>query len=956
MILKNHKILGVGCLILSFVFSFSTLHSQESPGHDIKQFRNLTEAIKGSEELLAKYRDSDFTPNVMFQLVELYAKRSVLKFQREMLVFEQAENNFERGLLKTEPNLPRIDYSAAIKLAAELLQKFPNVGFRDKVIYRIAYCQLETGNGKKAMEYFDQLAEETNDKQLLEESYFRLGEHYFETKAYDKAVVYYDRLLSSWDSPYFDMALYKLGWCYYNVDDFSQSIGTFLFLIEDSKLLERLETELGKTKADLRDEAIKNISINFAEFGGAAKAGEFLKEYKDKDFTEEILQHLAEIFKKRNFYEEAVETLNVLIGFYPYKPKSAIAQKAIVDNYELAGEKGRADVERAKLVDQYGPGSPWLKQIPAGKVRQEILGIAEEFLYTLGSEAHERARQSANSVASYELAIIKYKEFIEKFEFSDRAQKVQFYLAECFYETGKFREAAESYYDVILKYPNSELREISAYNQVLAYDHLLQKDTVIDSTEFHLFNFLGKGKTQKDTLNVLNSNQAQLLQACNDFYLFHSESPNLPEVLMNYAQILYELEYIPLAREVYQKVVEHSPANPMLPQAYMMLAQCDFKQEYYLEADLLFQNVVKLFPDSSRYVSKANKMIASSRFKNAEMHLQKGDSTLAAQEFEKISTLTADPAIAEQALFEAALQYENIGRKNKSVELYEMMSLQFPGSHLIDESFFKAGVLSEELENWQRAATNYLALFKHDPNSRYASRSLFFAAKCYETAGDLSKARTYFQEYIINYAVDPDRYVEAAFRRGEIAYNQNSLETALKDFQFVIDAHQKFVEQNISIESYVPANAQFLTAEIFFKFFDKIKLKPPLKRNLKRKRSAFAKVIKAYTEAAKFKVADWTTASSYKIGVTFEAFADAVFKSPRPRNLSGEDLNKYDDKLWETVVPFKEKALETYRANLKQAAENSIENNWVLQSRKRVEALVNELGLAQVKLSQEGGS
>jgi len=386
------------------------------------------------------------------------------------------------------------------------------------------------------------------------------------------------------------------------------------------------------------------------------------------------------------------------------------------------------------------------------------------------------------------------------------------------------------------------------------------------------------------------------------------------------------------------------------------MAQCDFKQENYLEADLLFQNGVRLFPDSARYVSKANNMIASSRFKNAEMLLQKGDSTLAAQEFEKISTLTADPAIAEQALFEAALQYENIGSKNKSVELYETMSLQFPASQLIDESFFKAGILSEELENWQRAATNYLALYKHDPNSKYASRSLFFAAKCYETAGDFDKARTYFQEYTIAYTVDPDRYVEAAFRRGEIAYNHISHETALKDLQFVLEAHRKFVEQNISVESYIPANAQFLIAEISFKSFDKIKLKPPLKRNLKRKRSAFTKVIKAYTEAAKFKVADWTTASSYKIGVTFEAFADAVFKSPRPKNLSGEDLKKYDDKLWETVVPFKEKALETYQANLKQAAENSIENNWVLQSKKRAEALMDELGIAQVKLSQEAGS
>ncbi len=67
-------------------------------------------------------------------------------------------------------------------------------------------------------------------------------------------------------------------------------------------------------------------------------------------------------------------------------------------------------------------------------------------------------------------------------------------------------------------------------------------------------------------------------------------------------------------------------------------------------------------------------------------------------------------------------------------------------------------------------------------------------------------------------------------------------------------------------------------------------------------------------------------------------------------------MKKYDNKLWKTVVPFKEKALEAYQANLKQAAETNIENNWVLESKKRVEALSIELGVSQAKLSQEVGS
>lgn len=942
---------------LSFylVLAYRPLSGQESAGQDIKKIRNIAEAISASKELLEKFPESDFTPNVMFQLVELYAKRSVLNFQRDMLVFEEAEENYDKGLLKDEPPLPRIDYSDAINLANELLKKFPNVSFRDKVLYRIAFCHLEEGDEAKAMAHFDSLARETTDKQLLEESYFRLGEYYFEQKEFQSAVDIYTKLLNSWDSPYFDIALYKLGWCYYNLDNYADAIGYFLYLMDDIKLLERLEMQfLGKTKADLRSEAIEYIAICFAEFGGAAKASEFLEEHKEKDYSKTVLLHLVDIYQKRNFYADAIETLNVLLDFYPFNPEAAKFQKQIVENYELAGEKAQADEAREKLIAQYGPGSDWLKQIPAGEVRQEILSIAEEFLYTLGAQAQERA-QASKDAAEYELAVAKYREFIEKFESSKRAHKVQFYLAESLYESGKFDQAAEAYFDLILKYPDTEFRETAAYNRILAYNHLLQTNGKVDSSEFFLYNFLGKSEEHLDVIKVKNRHQAQLLQACNDFYIFHSESQKLPEVLINYAQILYELEYFSFAKGVYQKVLDRAPQNHLLPQAYIMIAQCDFKLENYLQAETAFRQVVELFPDSVKYVARANKMIASSTFKNAETYLTNGDTVSAANEFEKVSNLTADPDIAERALFEAALQFETLGNKNKAVELYERLAPQFPKSELIDESLFKAAVLNEELENWPRAAQNYLALYKHDQNSQYASKSLFLAAKSYENAGDFDKARTYYQEYTIVYPGDPDRYLEAAFKRGEIAYNQDLKKVALKDFQFVIETYDKFVRQNINVESYIPANAQFLIAEISLASFKKIKLKPPLKRNLKRKRSAFQRVIKAYTAAAKYKVAEWTTASSYKIGATFEAFADAVFNSPRPKKLSAENLKKYNDKLWQTVVPFKEKALETYQANIKQASENQIENNWILESKKRVEALSAELDISSVKLSQETG-
>jgi TolA-binding protein len=943
--------------ITTVIISTASLHGQEVPGQDIKTIRNLAKAITDSETLLAKYPDSDFTPNLMFQLSELYAKRAALRYQREMMMYEEALEKFDQNIIENEPAIPRINLTDAIDMCYKILDKYPNIPFRDKVLYRIAIWHLQEGNREKSVEYFEKVALETTEKQLLEEANFRLGEYHFDIRHYEKAIDYYSRLLNSWDSPFFDMALYKMGWSQYNLNNYAEAISTFIYLIEDINLVKEVNSEvLGKTKADLRREAVEYVAISFAEYGGPQKAQGFLKERKDKDYSVQILLDLADLYQRRNFYANAIETLNVLLDFYPDNPDAPKYQQKIVENYELAGDKEKANDARAKLVAKYGPGSPWLGRIRDEAHQQEVLDIVEKSLYTLGTDAQAKAQETKLKL-DYQLAIDRYNSYLEKFPNSERTAKVLFYLSESLYDIAQFSEAADSYYELIVRYPNSEFRELAAFNRILAYDKLLQNNSFSDSTTLILNDFLGKGKTQADTIRVHNSFQAYLLQASNEFYLLFPNSQKLPEVLMKFAQTLYELAEYTLAKETYQRVINGPSTNGYLAQAYTMTAQCAFNLGDYEEAEGWFQKLTQLFPDSARYVERANTMIASARFKVAQSFMQKGDTLAAAAEFEKISFISPDSAVAERALFEAALHYEQIGNKEKALTLLESMPNRFPNSTLIDNSLFKAGVICEELEDWNRAATNYLALYKHDPQSQFAAKGLFFAAKSYENAGDYDKARTYYDEYTKIYFDDPDRYLEAAFRKGEIAYNQSRYKAAVQDFEFVVSSHHKFVAQNADVENYIPARAQFLIGEILFDSFQKLKLSPPFERKLRRKKAQFEQVLKAYTEAAKFRVADWTTASSYKIGIAFEEFANALLDSPRPKNLSGSALQEYNSKLWQSVLPFKQKALNTYQANVKQAIQNKIENTWVTESKKRMDALTIELGLESGKeFEQRTGS
>ena len=135
-----------------------------------------------------------------------------------------------------------------------------------------------------------------------------------------------------------------------------------------------------------------------------------------------------------------------------------------------------------------------------------------------------------------------------------------------------------------------------------------------------------------------------------------------------------------------------------------------------------------------------------------------------------------------------------------------------------------------------------------------------------------------------------------------------------------------------------------MIGEIHFQDYCRIELVPPLENNLNKKRELYTAVLTAYRDAGKFNVAEWTTAATHKIGMTYEEFVSAFERSPRPDNLSDTELVSYNQKLNEYSEPFKMQALETYKANVQRAEQSNIENEWIAESRKRMQQLMIELG------------
>jgi TolA-binding protein len=906
--------------------------------------RDLERAIVEGEQLIAKYPDSDFTPTVMFQLVELYVKRSTHVYQQQMAAYDSLLKRYDGGEIKTEPVMPRPSYRPSIEMGYKILDKYPAAPFVDKVVYRIAICHLEENNLERAKEFFHKLLAEYPKSGYLLESHFRLGEYYFDRRQYVEAVNHYSKLLNNWQNPFFDMALYKLAWSYYNQNDFSKAISTFIYLIDDINLLDKApNTEiLGKTKTDLRKESIEYVAQCFADYGGARKAETFMNQFGEKPYSLEIFMRLAETYQARNFYDEAINTLDAILRLWPYHEQAPDFQNKIVSNYLQAGDLQKAEEARVKLVKNYGPGGAWLGKFPEGPAREKALASAEETLLTLATEAQARG-QKEMSEKSYRTAIERYSDFLQKFPKSPNAGKVQYYQAECFYEIKDYANAAKAYHQVVMNFPNSEFKADAAYNRILAHLEELSTTQNTDTTTFYLADFLGSGKT--DTLRVPNSIYPNALVACNDFIKLLPTSEKMPDILMKYGESLFSLQKPDMAQRVYSKLIKDLPASSFVVQAHLLNAQCAIQMEQYLEAESWARTVVEKYPDSTRQVERAYRLINSAKFKLAEGFKKKGDAMTAAQAFDNIALSSNDSTISELALVEAALQYEQGGNKDKAIDTYEKLYYQFPHSKRVDEALFKAAMLCEESSNWTRAAQNYLALVSLRATSPYAAKAVFASAQCYENAGLLENALKTYDRYLATYKSDPGQYLEALCRAGEICYKRKDYQVAANYFNNTIESYRRYVRESQPVDVYMAAQAQFLLGEIHYETYRQVNLEAPLDKNLKRKQALFNEVLNDYKEAASYQVADWTTAASFKIGATFEEFARFFWESPR-QQIAEDLMAKYEEQLQQKIRPFKEKAFAAYQSNVKQAEENGVNNQWVEQSRQRMDALGVELGIA----------
>lgn len=969
---------------------------------EVLERRERLDAIAAFEEFLQRYpNDPRYTPDVMFRLAELYYERSADDQAVAMRDYEEQLKKLDPEKNPTLPPEPKVDFNKSIALYRRLINDFPDYKLNDASWYLLGYCEEKQEDFEKARQSYEQLIARYPKSKFTTEAWVRIGEYYFD--AYDvadaltRAADAYEHAVADTKHPLYDKALYKLGWVYYRMDRFDDAVARFIALVDyyEAEAKRKNDEEVG---GDLRSEALQYTAISFVDekWGSLAKAQETFARLGGRRYEGEIYRRMADVYFDQTKHPEAIEAYRLVLQKDPLNKDAPKIQQRIVQAYERDRRLDEAFAESSKLANMFVPGTPWYEKWKRDpEVVQAAGELAEKSLYSTAIYHHQQAlvyKQEGKfdqAKAAFETAARAYDGYLQRFPRSKNAYEMEFYLAECLYNSFQFKEAGKHYAAVRDSSQDVKYQNDAAYAAVLANQKQLDIDVKSGASKaYPVLKSTERPEGEQIAVVQLSPLEAALIDA-SDKYVAKAKAGDdkAPGIAYRAAEMFYTHNQFDEARRRFEAIVTGYPkaevakfATNLIIESYLIDKNWKAVEEVSAR---LASNTDVIDPKSDLY-KELTKFKLGGRFKLAEELMAKGSYDEAAKKYLDLVAEEPRHEFADKALNNAAVCFENVQRFDSALKIYERIVAEYPKSALADAALFRVAVnaeksydfdkaiekyqklvkdyptskdresalfntarLLEGLQRYNEAAAAYLRYADVYPNSEDAPKNQFRAALIYEKQGDSAKEIGALNEFVTKFSsksAQVELVVDAKKRIGD-AYQKQKNDTAAK--KAYAAAADEFDKRNLKAESApvaaeAAAYSRFQLAEYVFEEFDRVKIGgtgKALANSFTAKKDAVKKVNTAYDSVVKYKRVEWTLAAFYRKGYTLERFAQTILETPVPpdiKRLGEEAVVTYQDALSAQTVALEDKAVETYTAAWNEAKKFRVSNEW---TKKTLESL-----------------
>mgnify|MGYP000085423972 CR=1 FL=1 len=823
-------------------------------------------------------------------------------------------------------------YDEAIAAYNKWLSDYPTSKNTYNVMYELAKAYELQGETEQSFTLLSSMTRRFPEyRATTDEINFRRGEFLFSQKNYQKAVLAYEEITArakannEFSSPYYQTALYMLGWAHYKLEQPSQSLAQFSEIL-DLNLPEKATTQLTVdglpvASKQLVSDAFKVMNLIFGNSEGAESLARHYQSIGGRYYEYLHFKVMAEQLLADKRYRDSAQTYDVFVTNYPshhWAPQFAINK---VEIYQQGHFPSLAKAEKISYVATYGIEGPywamWSEQ------RQELFGtVLKAYLSEMALDQYrlaQDAKSAAQQVTEFALAasiLLQYER-----TFNDDAQ-LAFLFGESLYASKQWRRAIDVYNHFAYGLDQSFGRELSqradaAYSGILAFNQLNAEA------------IMPKPVANEAGIKELSEQERNVLQFARTF----ADDSRAVDVLFDLMSHRYAQARYDDAISTVNMLIDWSAAinEERIIDAKLIKSHSVYNQGKYHQAISEYEHVLTLLTQSDERRTVISNNLAASLFNHAEQLASNNQLDTAVSTYLQVLSKTPNSPVRKLAHFNAAQYLYKLGHLEKSVAQLLAFKSRYPLDELSQNIDVQLASIYEQQQDWDKAATQRLSIANAMQESDEQQQALYLTASFFDRAGDDKNAILTLRRHANTYAQPFHRHMEVM--------NQ------LSQKYLVIDEQRKYrfwlrkmIKAHDNASAKQTARSRFLAAQSALVFardaktdFDKIKLRLPLKRSLDSKKKSLEKTLTAYKKVSDYRVASFSTQSTYETAQVYRQLAGDLMSSQRPKGLDELALEQYDILLEEQAYPFEDQAIALLEANATLTAQG-LYDKWIEQS------------------------
>jgi TolA-binding protein len=668
-----------------------------------------------------------------------------------------------------------------------LMTLFPENEYTGSALYWIGESFIREGKTDEALKFLEDAVSKRQNNKYIDNTIYSLASAYEKKGDYENAVKYYDQLLSYHrNSPLAVQAQIRIGICYFKLKDYESSI-----LELNNPLLSNLPEDLYSESLYM----LANSYLKIESYKDAEKVyREIITNYPSSKFIREANYGLAWSLFQQKSYNDAYRIFNILSEGDDELAEKSFLWKAESKRYAMR------ETEAFELYRQFLDKYPDSKY--AGEVQYQMgvvnfdnknVEVSEKYLAAALKSSNPDVRAKAYTLKgeielgkkNYQAAQRNFEEVLKlKPDTDNTASRAYLGLGTALYYLKNYNEAIRYLVKLSSEKPQFETYKVNFYlaeNYYASgkYQEAIARYNAIPQSETGLYSKALYGRAYSN-LNAGRYDQAAALFA--DFVKKYPDDKNIQDARIRLADSYYGNKNYAAASSIYRDMFASGKIQPDNPHLYYQYGQALYRGGRTEDAISRFYELRDKFPQSD-YAPRAYYLIGW-------IYFQRNEYDRAIQQYKNTLSLYPGNQIAPVAYYSIGDAYYNLGRYDSAIVNYEKIIDLFPRSQHVFDALNGIQYSYIAMDQPDRAVRKIEDYLSDNPNADFADQLSFKRGEIYYSNRSYENAKTSYKSFLNNYRnskLVPDAY----FWIGKSAQNLKQNEEAVYNYNRVIELFPK---------------------------------------------------------------------------------------------------------------------------------------------------------------------